>query len=157
MGKQERSAMDDFVPETFTVPTTLVGDGFRLTPLGPEHNASDHDAWMSSIDHIRATPGYPDGNWPAHMTAAENRGDLERHRADFERRVGFTYTVLDPDDVVIGCVYIYPSKAPDVDADVRSWVRADRAHLDRAVYEAVSTWLTDDWPFRTIEYAPRAR
>jgi hypothetical protein len=151
--------MDDFVPATFTVPTTLVGDGFRLIPLGPEHNASDYDAWMSSIDHIRATPGFPDGNWPAPMTAAENRGDLERHRADFEQRQGFTYTVLDDADreadVVIGCVYIYPSTVPGVDADVRSWVRADRAHLDRRLYDAVSTWLAAAWPFRAIEYVPR--
>ena len=85
-----------FVPATFVVPTSFVGNGVRLVPLGPEHNAADYAAWTSSIDHIRATPGYPDGNWPVPMTEAENLRDLQRHRADFEARRGFTYTVLEP-------------------------------------------------------------
>ncbi len=148
--------MDDFVPATFATPTTLVGDGFRLLPLGPEHNAADYAAWTSSIDHIRATPGFAGRHWPAPMTEADNLGDLEQHRADFEQRQGFTYTVLESDDTVIGCVYIYPSTTPGIDADVRSWVRADRAHLDRPLYEAVSAWLAATWPFRAVEYAPRA-
>ena len=87
---------------------------FRLEPLGPQHNESDHAAWTSSIEHIRATPGYPDGRWPPAdgMTLEENLADLRRHAGDFTRGVGFTFTVLDPDDNdVIGCVYIYPSRA----------------------------------------------
>ena len=144
-----------FVPADYAVPTTLVGEKFRLIPLGPEHNASDYAAWTSSIEHIRSTPGFPDGKWPAPMPLSENLCDLERHRADFEARRGFTYTVLEPDDAVIGCVYIYPSTTSGFDADVRSWVRADRAHLDRPLYEAVSKWLADVWPFRAVEYAPR--
>ncbi|MEI6497281.1 MAG: N-acetyltransferase, partial [Actinomycetota bacterium] len=34
-----------FVPDEFEVPQSLMGDGFRLEPLGPQHNASDHQAW----------------------------------------------------------------------------------------------------------------
>jgi hypothetical protein len=47
--------------------TAAAGVGLRLEPLGPQHNQSDHAAWMSSIEHIRSTPGYPtaDGH---HMT-----------------------------------------------------------------------------------------
>ena len=58
-----RSAMapEGFVPLGFAPPTSLVTDRFRLEPLGPQHNDADHAAWTSSIDHIRATPGYPDG------------------------------------------------------------------------------------------------
>jgi hypothetical protein len=80
-------------------------------------------------------------------------------------RAGFTYTVLDPDGRVVGCVYIYPAKdeegapageaAPGV-ADVHSWVRADRAELDVPLYAAVSAWLADAWPFAEVRYAPRA-
>jgi hypothetical protein len=58
-------------------------------------------------------------------------------------------------DEVIGCVYIYPSRRDNQITDVRSWVRADRAELDVALYEAVSTWLAARWPFGTIEYASR--
>ena len=55
---------DEFVPVGFDPPTSLATDEFRLEPLGPQHNQADHAAWMSSIEHIRSTPGYPDGNWP---------------------------------------------------------------------------------------------
>jgi hypothetical protein len=56
---------------------------------------------------------------------------------------------------VIGCVYIYPSKGAEGVADVRSWVRADRAGLDVALHDAVAAWLADAWPFTEVSYAPR--
>jgi len=34
-------------------------------------------------------------------------------------------------------------------------VRADLAALDPVLYRAVLAWLERDWPFRSIEYAPR--
>ena len=55
---------DVFVPAGFEPPAGLTTDRFVLEPLGPQHNESDLAAWTSSIDHIRATPGYPDGQWP---------------------------------------------------------------------------------------------
>ena len=146
----------DFVPPDFAVPTEAIFGEMHLVPLGPEHNASDHAAWTSSIDHIRATPGFPDGSWPTLMSLADNLRDLERHSEDFRQRRGFTYTVLDTDGKVIGCVYIYPSKDENVDAQVLSWVSADRSELDRPLYEAMRAWLRDDWPFGTVEYSERA-
>lgn len=143
-----------FVPDDFEAPVSLEGPGFHLEPLGPEHNERDHEAWMSSIDHIRATPGFPDGKWPSPMELADNLADLERHASDFAERRGFTYTVLDADDV-IGCVYIYPNDDQAHAADVSSWVRATHAHLDRALWGAVTDWLAADWPFETVHYAPR--
>jgi hypothetical protein len=85
-----------FVPDGFEPPPRLEARDFRLEPLGPEHNERDHEAWSSSIEHIRASPGYPDGSWPRQMTLAENLADLERHAGDFAARTGFTYTVLAP-------------------------------------------------------------
>jgi hypothetical protein len=154
-----------FVPGDFPVPGELVTARFRLEPLGPQHNAADYEAWTSSMAHIRATPGFARWKWPREMTPEENLGDLRRHAADFAARTGFTYTVLDPDGRVVGCVYIYPAKgeegAPAVEgapcvADVHSWVRADRAELDVPLYAAVSAWLADAWPFAEVRYAPRA-
>jgi hypothetical protein len=89
------------------------------------------------------------------MPISENLRDLERHAEDFRLRRGFTYTVLDANGEVIGCVYIYPSKDEHVDATVQSWVRADRSDVDRPLYEAVRTWLRSDWPFGVIEYDER--
>src|SRR4051794_67179 len=145
-----------FVPDGFVPPAGLAAAGFLLEPLGPQHNESDYNAWTSSIEHIRATPGYPDGSWPHPMTLEQNRGDLERHRRDFEQRKGFTYTVLDPGSrSVIGCVYIYPSKRPVHDAEVLLWVRASHAQLDERLWRAVSEWLGRDWPFRSVRAAGR--
>jgi hypothetical protein len=73
------------------------------------------------------------------MSLDENLRDLRRHADDFERHVGFTYTVLDDEEVVIGCVYIYPSRAnPDV-TEVRSRVTASRAELDAVLHTRPST------------------
>ena len=143
-----------FVPDDFQPPLELVADRFLLEPLGPQHNEEDHEAWSSSIEHIRSTPGYPDGRWPRPMSLEENRADLERHARDFAARTGFTYTVLDPSDRgVIGCVYIYPDRDGPADAVVQSWVRASRAESDAALRELVSGWLADAWPFDRISYA----
>lgn len=139
-----------FVPAGFEPPRSLVAERFRLEPLGPQHNDSDLAAWTSSIEHVRATPGYPDGDWPplAGMTAEQNRADLTRHASDFEERTGFTFTVLMPDrDEVIGCVYLYPSQHAEHDVDVQSWVRADHVELDGPLADAVAGWLEDAWPW----------
>lgn len=129
-----------FVPDDFEVPVNLAGPGFRLEPLGPEHNDSDHRAWVSSIEHIRATPGFPWGSWPppGGLSLNENLRDLEQHADDFSRRVGFTYTVLDNEDRVIGCVYMYPSGPDPEVTNVRSWGTASRAELDTVLHQAVS-------------------
>ena len=142
------------VPDDFEVPLGLETDRFRLEPLGPEHNERDHDAWMSSIEHIHATPGFPDGNWPREMSIEDNLADLERHARDFAARTGFTYSVLEGDDV-IGCVYLYPSGDEEHDVEAQSWVRASHAELDVALWETVSRWLADAWPFERPQYEPR--
>jgi hypothetical protein len=149
---------DGFVPAGFEPPTSLVTDRFRLEPLGPQHNGADHAAWTSSIDHIRATPGYPHGDWPPRggMTLGENLADLRRHADDFARRTGFTFTVLDPGDGdVIGCVYLYPPASQEWDVTVQSWVRADRSSLDAPLADAVARWLADEWPWQHPDHRGR--
>ena len=142
-----------FVPPDFEPPSELVSDAFRLEPLGPQHNEADHAAWMSSIAHVRSTPGFPDGSWPPPegMSLERNLDDLRRHAADFAARAGFTFTVLDPiTGDVIGCVYLYPSKSPDADVIVQSWVRASHSELDVPLADAVAAWLTAEWPWRRV-------
>lgn len=144
-----------FVPGDFDPPTGFDGPGFQLEPLGPQHNERDHEAWMSSIEHIHSTPGFePPVEWPAPMSLEANLSDLEGHARDFENRDGFTYSIVDRDDV-IGCVYIYPSNDPDHDAFVTSWVRASRAQMDSVVYRSLSVWIAEVWPFEAPLYAAR--
>ena len=144
-----------FVPDGFEPPLGLTTDLFRLEPLGPEHNERDHAAWASSIDHIRASPGFgPDSSWPHAMSVTDNLGDLERHAGDFAERSGFTYSVLDLGGDVVGCVYVYPARDTAYDAHVRSWVRESRAELDVPLREAVAGWLGTSWPFERPLYEP---
>jgi hypothetical protein len=144
-----------FVPEGFQPPLGLATDQFTLEPLGPEYNERDYAAWSSSLEHIRASPGFgPDRSWPHEMSLAENRADLERHARDFAERSGFTYSVLDSAGDVIGCVYVYPAGDGAHDVHVRSWVRRSRAGLDLPLREAVARWLVSDWPFEQPLYEP---
>lgn len=148
----------DFVSTGFDPPTSLVTEEFRLESLGPQHNEADHAAWTSSIEHIRSTPGYPDGRWPppGGMTLEENARDLRRHAEDFKRRAGFPYTVVEPGDGdVIGCVYLYPSASEEWDVTLQSWVRADRSGLEAALADAVARWLAADWPWERVNRCGR--
>lgn len=102
--------------------------------------------------HIHATHGFEHHEWPIPMTIEENLDDMQMHAQEFLDRTGYTYSLLD-DDEVIGCVYIYPPDPDDqFDAKVRSWVRASRAHLDDQVREILGDWLTTAWPLETVRY-----
>ena len=87
------------------------------------------------------------------MSLESNLSDLEMHAQHFADRRGFTYSILDGDEV-IGCVYIYPARGREGVASVSSWVTAGHAHLDRIVWETLSEWLTQ-WPFAEVDYDPR--
>ena len=144
-----------FVSDGFEPPRGLKTSEFRLEPLGSVHNERDFAAWSSSIEHIRASPGYgEERSWPRPMTLAENLADLERHASDFAARAGFTYTVLDGGEDVIGCVYVYPARDDVHDAGVQSWVRVSRAELDPVLRGVVAEWLASSWPFRRPLYEP---
>ena len=154
-----------FVPVDFAVPGGSTAEEFRLEPLAPQHNAADYAAWTASIGHIQATPGFAGTGWPHEMSLAENLRDLERHYRTSPIAAGSPTPCSAPGTGdVIGCVYIYPPRGESPDgasageprAAVRSWVRADRAALDPVLYRTVRAWLERDWPFRSIEYAPRA-
>ena len=147
-----------FVPPSFEVPQSYAWSDLHLEPLDEHHNERDHAAWMSSIDHIRSTPGFSpkeEPGWPVAMTLEENLEDLVRHAKDFRERKGFTYSILEGDNV-IGCIYIYPSRLPDRDAEISSWVRESRAELDALVREALARWIDESWPFSNPHYAGTA-
>jgi hypothetical protein len=141
-------------------PRQLCTDLFTLEPLGPQHNAADHRAWTSSIDHIRATPGFRaemwgGDDWPRPMSLEQNLADLTDHAAEFERGEAFAYTVLDPGDGdVIGCVYVDPDDTAD--ARCRLWVTSERAHLDHELEAAVRHWLSGpSWLLESVRFPGR--
>jgi hypothetical protein len=138
---------------------------FVFEPLGPDHNERDHHAWMSSIDHIRATPGFraadgDDGGWPVAMTLEQNLGDLQMHAAEFANGEAYAYSVVDPTShEVVGCLYVDPDPAAaaidGARAMVKSWVRVDRAELDEPVAAAVAAWLRDSGVFQSVRWPGR--
>ena len=151
-----RVSASPLVPDNFAVPAGLRSELFVLEPLDARHNLADHAAWTSSIDHIRATPGFARRAWPRPMSLEENAADLAKHARDFADRTGFAYTVLDPaSGDVIGCVYFYPSRRDGYDVDVLSWVRADHPGLDKPLHDLVRRWLAEAWPFGKPDYAER--
>jgi hypothetical protein len=140
------------VDGSFDVPASYTAGGLRLELLGPRHNEADHAAWTTSIEHIRATPGF-DGGWPPPdgMTLAENLADLESHADRSARQVDFAYSVVDAvTSDVVGCVYFKP--AGDGEVRALSWVCAARADLDGPLTDIVGTWLREVWPFGTVHY-----
>lgn len=142
---------EPLVPADFPVPEPPGHPLFRFTGLGPEHNGADLEAWSSSIEHIHSTPGFGPDGWPERQyTVEENRIDLERHRDHHQRRTDFAWTVLDPvrPETVIGCVYLKSDRSGASDAEARSWVRADRAELDRALRDHLRPWFATAWPIR---------
>lgn len=142
------------VEGSFAVPDVFVADGFRLELLGPRHNAADHAAWTSSIEHIRSTPGFHRG-WPpaTGMTLAENLADLESHAERSARRVDFAYSVIEiATGDVVGCVYFKPSATAEGEVKASSWVCAARAELDGPLTEVVGAWLLEAWPFEVVRY-----
>lgn len=88
------------------------------------------------------------------MSLEKNLVDLKMHAEDFAVRKGFTYSVLDGDEV-IGCVYLYPTEVDCYDVEALSWVRASRAQLDVILWETVTMWLAKAWPFKCVFYEPR--
>jgi hypothetical protein len=140
---------NQFVPSDFVVPEPPNDERFLFALLGPEHNVADLDAWSSSIEHIHSTPGFRPDGWPERRyTLEENLADLESHRDRSERRLDFAWTVLDPEhpDTVIGCVYLYPDPTGVASGKARSWIRADRAHLDGPLRDHLRPWFATEWP-----------
>jgi hypothetical protein len=153
-----RSMARSLVPEDFTVPQRLDTPRFWLEPLLERHHEQDYAAWMSSIGHILSTPGFVGWEWPPAqgMSPEENLHSVRRHARHFAARVGFTYAVFERGSGgLIGCVYVYPAADAAHDCEVRSWVRADRARLDRLLHDATVEWLHREWPFRAVLSHPR--
>lgn len=147
----------EIVLPDFELPEAYVDGRFVFEPLGSKHNAVDQPAWTSSIDHIRATPGFAGRRWPAQKeTLKQNEASLARHEADFGGRRGFAYAVLDAvSREYLGCVYFYPPRSGAFDVDVRSWVRRERADLDKPLRDAVRAWLKVAWPWTRPDCAER--
>ena len=145
-----------FVAADFPVPETLETKQFRLRMLTINDLVKDYDAVMSSVDHLKTV--WPDSGWPEGLTLEEDLVDLGWHQKEFLSRRSFAYTVVSLDEsIVLGCVYIDPTRKSGYDAEVFLWVREDQLKngLDANLYKAVQSWLNTKWSFNKIGFPGR--
>ena len=145
-----------FLPTDFSVPETLKTDEFVLRMLTVNDVVKDFDAVITSVEHCQTIWG---GKWPHGLTLEQNLIDLGWHQKEFQTRRSFAYTVVDPEDkMVLGCVYINPTKKPGFDAEVFLWIR--QSHLadgmETRLYDAVRAWVEEVWPFESAAYPGRS-
>lgn len=137
-----------FVSPDFEVPETLETDRFRLRMLTVNDVVKDFEAVTTSKAHLQKVW---DGEWPEGLTLEQNLIDLGWHQKEFQRRRSFAYTVVTPDESrVVGCVYIYPTRKGDYDAEVYFWARQSElaSGLETELETALRTWLKVEWPFQ---------
>ena len=155
-GPDEEVAPAAATPLAAAPPAELRTERLLLRPLRAAHVDPDYEAVLDGLT--------PEGSplqsvfarrdtWPFYgMTREEDLFDLRRHEAEFEHRLAFAYTVLDPADegVVHGCCYINPPTKPGLDAECMLWIRpsaADHAGLDAELEAALRGWLAGPaWP-----------
>ena len=144
------ASAQSFVPESFEPPRSVDTGDFVLKPLGPELAEIDYEAYMSSIDHLRATFSRS-SSWPReNLTMADAFVDMETEKQRFDARTSFAYAVLSPDETIeLGCVYVYPSDRSGFDASIRLWVTQEQFDLgfDDELFAWTKIWIADDWPF----------
>ena len=147
---------NNFVPQSFNVPESLVTEKFCLEILTPKVAEIDYDAVMSSKTRLRSVFA-ESTEWPRDtMTLADNIKDLQRHEEEFKLRKAFAYTVLTPTrEKCLGCVYIEPCKAVEFDSEIYLWVRDDSLSLDDDLYNNIRDWLANCWPFKKIAFPGR--
>lgn len=147
-----------FVPDDFSVPTSLIADTFFLHPLTIHDVVRDYDAVMTSQPELWTRFGQSWG-WPQlDLSLEQDLIDLAWHQKEAQRRRAFTYAVLNPEGTQqIGCVYIDPPLTEGHDASVVYWVRTSElaANLETALGNALRHWLKTEWPFDHIEYPGR--
>lgn len=145
-----------FVPKDFTVPAGLETAEFRLRMLTVNDVVKDYDAVMSSVDHCKTV--WPGSKWPDGLTFEQNLIDLGWHQKEFQIRRSFAYTVVTPSEsMVVGCVYIQPTRKRGHDAEVYLWARQSElaSGLEDRLYAAVNDWVAKAWPFKSPAFPGR--
>jgi hypothetical protein len=149
---------DLLVANDFQVPAVLETENFRLRMLTVNDLVKDYEAVMSSVNHLQGLFGEK-SKWPSdQLTLEQDLIDLGWHQKEFQRRSSFAYTVMTLDEKkCLGCVYIYPSTASDIDADVYLWARESElvSGLEEKLFHSVKSWIDGRWPFSTVSYPGR--
>ena len=147
-----------FIASDFKIPERFENEHFRIRMLTVNDVVKDYDAVMTSIDHLQGVFG-PNSKWPSKdLTFEQDLIDLGWHQKEFQRRSSFAYTVVKLDESeVVGCLYIYPTRKGDYNANITMWVRASEVEngLDAILFDAVKKWISEEWSFKNVAYPGR--
>jgi hypothetical protein len=144
-----------FVPEEFIVPG-LETKEFRLRTLTVHDVVKDYDAVMTSVDHLKTI--WPGSGWPEGLTFEQDLIDLGWHQKEFQMRRSFAYTVVNPSEsLVLGCVYVNPTRKRGHDAAVYLWARQSEltGGLETRLFASVKEWIAKEWPFKKAAFPGR--
>jgi hypothetical protein len=145
-----------FVPPEFNVPEKLETKEFRVRMLTVNDVVKDYDAVMTSAEHLKTI--WPGGSWPDGLTLEQDLIDLGWHQKEFQIRRSIAYTVVTPSEsLVIGCVYINPTRKRGYDAEVYLWARQSElaSGLEARLYTAIREWISKEWPFKKVAFPGR--
>ena len=58
---------------------------------------------------------------------------------------------------IVGCLYIYPSRLDNFDAEIVMWVTESEYNkgADPILFEEIKHWLKSDWPFEKVIFPGR--
>lgn len=150
--------MSKFISNDFIVPKSLNTADFILRTLTVRDVVKDYDAVMTSVKHLKGVFG-PKNAWPRDdLSFEQDLIDLGWHQKEFQIRSSFAYTVMRPDESqCLGCVYVFPSKNKQFDAEVTLWVRESELanDLDKKLFDAVQNWMDKEWQFKNVAYPGR--
>lgn len=144
------------VPAAFAIPLTFETAEFRLRQLLITDVVKDYDAVMTSVEHLKTI--WPGSSWPDGLTLEQDLIDLGWHQKEFQTRRSFAYTVVTPSElVVIGCVYINPTRKRGYDAEIYLWARQSELArgLEPRLYAAVKDWVAREWPLEKAAFPGR--
>jgi predicted Zn-dependent protease with MMP-like domain/RimJ/RimL family protein N-acetyltransferase len=157
-----------YFPSDLPVPAGFQTRRLFLEPLRPDHGQRDFEAVMESREQLRLWSGQ---EWPSDdFTLAENLQDLQRHWEEHQKRIAFSYTVLDPlRQVCLGCVYMRPldellpanprqlAGVAEDETLVRFWVRTSllQGNLQGHLLRALIQWLNSQWSFSRVLFETR--
>lgn len=146
------------LPKHLQIPAGLETDDFRLRMLTVNDVVKDYEAVMTSREHLQGLFG-PQNTWPAaDLSLEQDLIDLGWHQKEFQNRTSFAYTVMNLAETrCLGCLYIYPAKPADYDAQVILWVRQSElaSGLETRLLAAVKQWIAQDWPFDQVGFPGR--
>ena len=142
----------------FKISAGLEKDDFRLRMLTVSDVVKDYEAVMTSCEHLQGVFG-PQSTWPAaDLSPEQDLIDLGWHQKEFQNRTSFAYTMMNRQETrCLGCVYIYPAKPADYDAQVILWARQSElaSGLETRLLAAVKQWIAQDWPFERVGFPGR--